>query len=319
MNLAANAMVNGVCCFYEMKQESKRQEDQEKAIRNVFRTELDDLVLASNSSDTDESKSKNKSSVKNTSSDNSNNSNAKEHKATRSRDKLVRAYKDAFLSCSSKHQEEQQESSSSLPSTAPLQDDGVPQYQDVYSPPRSLHIFERDQPPLQQQQQHQQQQQSSQSYSYAPSSHRGNLFPIGIPARHQSFSRVKRFDNAYQLDSNNKDNVLDLFLYSSSSSCSSSTVSRHSQPKQQHPSLVNGYNLRNKRSPLLPPIRIGSSLLEEMSENNSEYDDHDWLDGSSSRRSHHTESNNNSSNNKDLRKELVWSNDVDSFESVRIE
>jgi hypothetical protein len=41
VNLAANAMVNGVCCCYQMNEENKRREAHEAAIQRAIRDEFD--------------------------------------------------------------------------------------------------------------------------------------------------------------------------------------------------------------------------------------------------------------------------------------
>eukprot|EP00536_Pseudo-nitzschia_multiseries_P001940 jgi/Psemu1/283367/fgenesh1_pg.26_\ len=40
VNLAASVMVNGICCYYQMNEQNERRKQEEKAIRNVIRTEL---------------------------------------------------------------------------------------------------------------------------------------------------------------------------------------------------------------------------------------------------------------------------------------
>ena len=225
ISLAYNAIVDGACCFYQMKQESKRQEENEKIVRRVVQTELQ-----SASTDLVDDPG---------------------HQS--SKDNLVQAYKTALWSRCSEQ-----------PDSDPLDDDHDDLIPVEFVPPRSLQVLEKRQPPS------------------PPHHHMKNRFPIGIPARHQSFSRVttKKFDNTYKLNSiathDDDSSLPDLFLYSSSSSSSTLSSPRTSSAKKHQPSFVNGYTLR-KRSELLPPIRTVSSLLEEASSNHSEYEDHNWL------------------------------------------
>ena len=41
VNLAANAMVNGICCCYQMNEENKRREAHEETIQRAIRDEFD--------------------------------------------------------------------------------------------------------------------------------------------------------------------------------------------------------------------------------------------------------------------------------------
>ena len=309
MHLAANAMVNGVCCCYqEDHHDEKRLKEHERVIQKSIRTKLNLKVSDDDDNDDDDDDKyfdkmekgiakrdrSNDSGTTNTSSSSSSSSHSrnghKKNRIPRSSDDLVQAYTDALESRTEKQRKRHQRDEQLR-----LQR----QQHEHFTPPHSRKLIatksgvSRDQPP------------AASPLSKLPS----NKFPFGISAR--SFSRVStdKCDNRYKLDNDNNNNNIDnnnnnnsdnnsdnnnegfaeVFLYSSDESTAPTTMSpQHYQQlpntynttpfsSKEQPSFVNGYNLR-QRSSLLPPIRTVSSLLEERSADaNSEYD-HDWLD-----------------------------------------
>eukprot|EP00533_Pseudo-nitzschia_delicatissima_P010508 CAMPEP_0116099714 /NCGR_PEP_ID=MMETSP0327-20121206/11914_1 /TAXON_ID=44447 /ORGANISM="Pseudo-nitzschia delicatissima, Strain B596" /LENGTH=339 /DNA_ID=CAMNT_0003591607 /DNA_START=204 /DNA_END=1223 /DNA_ORIENTATION=- len=300
MNLAANAMVNGVCCCYPESKDEKRLKEHEKVIQKSIRTELN-LKLSDDDDDdkhfgaiANRDRSNDSGTTKSSTSNTRNG--RKKNRIPRSSDDLVQAYKDALESRTEKQRKRHQRDEQRR-----LQR----QQHEHFTPPHSRKLIattgvSRDQPP------------ASSAASRSSSNNNNNSnnnklprnkFPFGIPAR--SFSRVStdKCDNRYKLDNdaNNNDHDNDnndddegygqVFFYSSDESTAPTTTSpQHYQQtynthnttttphsSKEQPSFVNEYNLR-QRSSLLPPIRTVSSLLEERSADaNSEYD-HDWLD-----------------------------------------